>query len=398
MLRGESSHRCNAIRIKGTDVLYRAVPASLGPASGGARPWARVIASILACVTLAASRAHGQSTSGAAEPIHLAAIELATKWLGPPPALSHGFAIDFVRPWLRLQRDQSYERRVIASVFRSMWQRPDLPSRPQSPEPLNRFEEALAVYTGTRAIHELLERSNFEVVRFFGGLVPFPLRSVLLSPPLADPRPRVWRFEELPLDADLLRTVRALQTLERYVGWPAMAQALATMRATNNDPLDANVFASILSTVRGADVTALVRECFRSDAVFDYAIDDMRSSVSGDGWYETSITLARHGTGVFEVGGNGDYERSMPLLVRFADGTELRDWFDGSASSSTIVYTAKSPLVLAALDPEMMLLLDVNRANNTVTTSSPIRPLGIRLALHWMAWLQHTMLAYTALV
>ena len=46
----------------------------------------------------------------------------------------------------------------------------------------------------------------------------------------------------------------------------------------------------------------------------------------------------------------------------------------------------------------MMLLLDVNRANNTFATSSPIRPLGIRLALHWMTWLQHTMLAYTALV
>ena len=55
-------------------------------------------------------------------------------------------------------------------------------------------------------------------------------------------------------------------------------------------------------------------------------------------------------------------------------------------------------VVHAAVDPEMMLLLDVNRANNTFATASPIRPLGIRLALHWMSWLQHTMLAYTALV
>jgi hypothetical protein len=349
-------------------------------------------------VTLAASPAHGQSTSGAAEPILLAAIDLATKWLGPPPALSHGFAIDVARPWPSLQRDQSYERRVIASVFHRMWQRPDLPTRPQSPVPLNLFEEALAFYTGTRAIHELLEGKNFEVVRFFGGLVPFPLRSLLLSPPAADPRPRVWRFEELSVSADRLRTVRALQTLERYVGWPAMAQALATMRATNNDALDANVFASMLSTVRGTDVSGLVRECFRSDAVFDYAIDDVRSSVAGDGWYEISLTLARHGTGVFEVGGNLDRERSMPVLVGFADGSEVRDWFDGAAPSSTIVYTAKSQVVHAAVDPEMMLLLDVNRANNTFATSSPIRPLGIRLALHWMSWLQHTMLAYTALV
>ena len=42
-----------------------------------------------------------------------------------------------------------------------------------------------------------------------------------------------------------------------------------------------------------------------------------------------------------------------------------------------------------------MLLLDVNRSNNIFRASSPIRPLGIRLALHWMSWLQHTMLTYT---
>jgi hypothetical protein len=130
--------------------------------------------------------------------------------------------------------------------------------------------------------------------------------------------------------------------------------------------------------------------------VFDYAIDDVRSSLADDGRYESTLILARHGTGVFEL--DGDRERSMPVLVRFGDGTEVRDWFDGAAPSTTLVYTAKSPVVAAAVDPELMLLLDVNRANNTFAASSPVRPLGIRLALHWMAWLQHTMLAYTALV
>ena len=125
--------------------------------------------------------------------------------------------------------------------------------------------------------------------------------------------------------------------MERYVGWPAMAQALATMRA-GGGALDANVFAATLSTVRGTDVTALVRECFRSDAVFDYAIANVQSSASADGLFETSLTLVRPGSGIFEVAGDGDRERSMPVLVRFADGTELRDWFDGAAPSSTLVY------------------------------------------------------------
>ena len=46
----------------------------------------------------------------------------------------------------------------------------------------------------------------------------------------------------------------------------------------------------------------------------------------------------------------------------------------------------------------MMLLLDVNRSNNTFASELPIRPLAIQLALHWMTWLQQTMLAYSALV
>jgi hypothetical protein len=55
-------------------------------------------------------------------------------------------------------------------------------------------------------------------------------------------------------------------------------------------------------------------------------------------------------------------------------------------------------VVSAAIDPELMLLLDVNRSNNTFAAETPVRPLGIRLALHWMSWLQQTMLAYSALV
>lgn len=360
---------------------------------------------------MAAARAHGQSIEGFPPSQHErvttithAALQLLTDWLGPPRfttltvtgVASSQQSVATAQPgvvfvpvrWLVFERDRSLERDVITGLTRQYWLRN---------APLTPFERALVLYTAARAIHHLLEGSNFGVVRFFGDLIPFPLRSVLLSPPVADPRPRAWPFAHAPTAAEVLRIVRGLQTLERYVGWPAMAQALAGVRAAHGDAVDANGFAATLSMVRGVDVTMLVRECFRSDAVFDYAIDDVRSSASGDGSYETSLTLVRHGTGVFEVGGDGDRERSMPVMVRFADGTELRDWFDGAAPSTTLVYTARSPVVFAAIDPELMLLLDVNRANNTFTTTSPIRPLGIRLALHWMSWLQHTMLAYTAL-
>lgn len=342
---------------------------------------------------LGASRAHGQPLDGfpPSQQARIAqaartATQLLTEWLGPPAApIAVGAGVP-VR-WLTPVRDQALERSVIASIARQFWNGPSA-STP--------FHEALIVYTGTRAIHHVLEGSNFEVVRFFGGVVPLPLRSVLLSPPVADQRPRVWQFGELPASGDAARLVRGLQTLERYVGWPAMAQTLTALRSSGS--LDATAFASTLSDVRGTSIAVLVQECFRADAVFDYAIGGVSSAPAANGLYESSLSVLRIGSGVFSLGDRDDREQSMPLLVRFADGSEFRDWFNGTPPSTTMVYTANTPVTYAAIDPELMLLLDVNRSNNIFATEAPIRPLGIRLALHWMSWLQQTMLAYTALV
>ena len=354
----------------------------------------RAIASVLtACMTLSASSAHGQSVdrfppAQRARALHAerTALQLLTEWFGPStlqPVLT-----EVPVRWLVFERDRSLEREVIAAVTRQYWSESGAAQGP--------FREAVTVYTGSHAIHHLLEGSNFQVVRLFGGVIPFPLRSVLLSPTVADPRPRIWQFDELPAGREAARLIRGLQTLERYVGWPTMAQALAATRA--NRTVDAKSFAVTLATVRGTDVAKLVEECFRADATFDYAIEHVQSAPVGNGLYESSLALRRNGSASFAVGSEEDQEPSMPILMRFADGTERRDRFDGAQPATTLVYTARSPVVYAAIDPDMMLLLDVNRSNNIFASESPIRPLAIQLALHWMTWLQQTMLAYSALV
>jgi hypothetical protein len=192
--------------------------------------------------------------------------------------------------------------------------------------------------------------------------------------------------------------VRSLHTLERYAGWPAMAEALAALRAAPVVRLDANTLAAALSAVRGADLQPLVAECFRPAARFDYAIGDVRSSAIGTTSVETSISVLRTGSGAFAAGSDTDPEPGMPLLVRFADGTQRRDWFEGRAERTSLVYTTNARLVLAAIDPDVMLVLDEDRANNTFTTTRAVRPLGVRLALHWVSWLQQMMLTYSAIV
>lgn len=331
-----------------------------------------------------------------------AALTVMSEWFGPLPAASgvegsltvagvpwrsHGAPTDesvLIAPlrWLTPARDQSTERAVIAAMVRRYWDRGAAPTA---------FEQSLIIYSGTRAMHQLLEGSNFATLRFFGGAVPFSLRSLLLSPPVAYPRPRVWGFDELgspaATTADVRRGVRALQTVERYVGWPAMLAALSRIRESG--ARDSDRLAAALSEARGTDLRSLVAECLRADAVFDYAIDDLRSAPGNAGLIETTVTIGRRGSGRFPA---------VPVVVRFADGSEARDHVDGMAPSTTLVYSAPTAAVAATIDPDTMLVLDDDRDNNAVVRAAPTSPLGVRLAMNWMAWLQNTMLSYTALV
>lgn len=334
-----------------------------------------------------------------------ATLAMLSEWFGPLPTPSLTVAgvpwpsgVTVARPgivtaplrWLAPLRDQSMERALIVAIVSQYWPAGDAPAP---------FEQALIAYTGTRAIHHLLEGSNFETPRFFGGIVPFPLRSVLLSPPVGDPRPRVRDFDELALPDDraVQRGVRALQTLERYAGWPALLEALSRMRESGRR--DAEAFAAALSQVRGTDLRPLVAECLRAEAVFDYSLDSLHSAAGAAGLIETTVTIRRRGSGRFAIGEDaGHRDSTMPLLVRFADGSEARDYFDGAAPSSTLVYSTTTAAIAAAVDPDAMLLLDVDRDNNAMVPDARASRLGIRLALNWMAWLQNAMLSYTALL
>jgi len=310
------------------------------------------------------------------------------RWAGVDDAASRPGHITVPLRWLTLARDQSMERALIGGVAAQYWPI----ASPPSP-----FEQALITYIATRAAHHQLEGSNFATLRFFGGVVPFALRSVLLSPPVADSRPRVFLFgEDAHASLEVSRGLRAMQTLERYVGWPTLLEALSKMRASGA-AVDVNALAQALSEARGTDLKFLIAECFRGDVVFDYAGAALESRSVAGGLVETTVTLVRQAPGLFTTGAD-DRNAVMPMRVRFADGTEVRDVFDGAAPSLSLVYTAPTAAVSATVDPDVMLLLDVNRQNNTIIRDAGTSRLGVRLALNWMNWLQQTLLSYTAIV
>ncbi len=351
------------------------------------------------------------------------AITRLVDWLGPLPTPSllvvdvpwqagvagasyPGVAVTSTR-WLSTRRDFALERPLLAALARQYTFSIAPPDAPW-------FAEGLALYLGTRLIHEHLEGRNFETLRYFGGFVPFSLRSVLNSPNPADPRPRMrhlpdveepagapWRAAPATPGGPAQRTAAAFHTLERYVGWPTFQQMLEQfMGRFGGRPATPLDFAAVASDVRGRDLSWYFDQAFRFDNGFDYAIAAFHSGAEPAEGFSTSVTVRRLGSAIFagtnepRLNGFG-HSAALPLLIQFDDGTEITAWIDGRDVEQTFEYRGSARAALASVDPDAVLLLDEDRRNNTRTIGPRPSALGVRLAMNWVIWLQDAMLAYT---
>jgi hypothetical protein len=351
------------------------------------------------------------------------ALRLYAEWLGPltPPALAvvdlpwgHSPG-DAAAPgaaypntaatrmhWLAPERDLTAERSLIAAIARQFWW------GPRDEEAW--FREGLAIYTAMRGIHAALEGRNFAAPRWFGGFISFPLRSLLMSPSPVDPRPKPGEFDEVMQPADApwrfaavhrgspaRRTADALRTLERLIGWPAMQQALFELRArAAGGPMPPEMLGAVLAEQRGVPMQWFVRDLVRGGNTIDYAVAGVQSD-GVDGTTRTTVTVHRRG-GVFAGSDAPGQAGSVPLLIRFEDGSEVRSFVDGRAERSAAAFDSSSPARSATIDPDLVMLIDADRSNNArFPHGAPRDPIGLRLVLNWVIWLQHAMLTYTAI-
>jgi hypothetical protein len=354
------------------------------------------------------------------------AITRLVDWLGPLPASTlvvadvpwhagvagasfPGVVVTSTR-WLSTRRDFAVERPLLAALARQY-------TFSIAPTESSWFEEGLALYLGTRLIHEHLEGRNFNTLRYFGGFVPFSLRSVLHSPSPTDPRPRMrhladveqpvdapWRAAPVTPGSQAQRAATAMHTLERYVGWPAFQQMLAVfMDRYRGQPATPSDFAVVATDVRGRDLSWYFDQALRFDSYFDYAVTAFHSNAVPQHGFRTSVTVRRLGSAIFAGTGEPAPKAlggaaALPLLIQFDDGSGITDWVDGREAEQAFEYLGPARAVLASVDPEAILLLDEDRTNNTRTISSRPSALGVRLAISWMMWLQDTMLAYTGVL
>jgi peptidase M1-like protein len=262
-------------------------------------------------------------------------------------------------------------------------------------EGINTFSEARVM--GTWAAPTYFSQ------RYFGGLLPYVFRDIVSD------RENVWdrlagyrrapkddvqstpTYRYYPASGGAItynKTALWLNTMERWLGWPTMQRIMSTYfsRWQFKHPKPQDFFA-VANEVSGRDLTGYFDQVYRSSNVFDYGIQELRSDKDGD-QYRTLAVVRRYGEAVFPI----------DVRVTFADGRHAVEHWDGLDRWRLYTYERARPAVSAEADPEHVLLLDINRTNNS-RTLEPLDASGPKAAtkwsLKWMVWLQDCLLTWS---
>jgi hypothetical protein len=332
----------------------------------------------------------------------LTTLKVLGRWLGPFPDSTLTLTPERT-PWWSSPAAMAPELTVARGVSRRYWQRAiDARMLPAW------FVGGLAEYCARRAVSTIVDEQYLAVYRsraegrYFGGFVPrdlrVPLRVEDEGDPVDDYRARPRATDERALEA---RTLLVLGTLERWVGRPTFDAILSEfVRADGRPSLDD--FGRVASRVSGQDLTWLFDQTLTRGGVFDYGVFALSSDVQPDGWYRTMVSVRRLGDGIFSgaddaVDGPFEHGRAIAVVTTFADGESVRDTWDGRSAEKNFEYRSRSRAVSAEVDPDRVLLLDLNRSNNGVTLDPSVaRTAATRWAARWMVWMEDALLTMVA--
>jgi aminopeptidase N len=184
------------------------------------------------------------------------------------------------------------------------------------------------------------------------------------------------------------KTALWLNTMERWLGWPTLQRIMSTHfdRWKFRHPQPADFFA-IANDAGGRDLTWFFDRVYRSADVFDYGVDGLSASPDGSA-FRSTVIVRRFGEATFPI----------DVRVTFDDGARVTEHWDGRDRWKGYSYVRPASVVSAEVDPEHVLLLDVNYTNNSKTLHASTDRASTKWSLKWMVWLQDCLLSWAALV
>jgi aminopeptidase N len=267
------------------------------------------------------------------------------------------------------------------------------------------MDEGITTFATARALEAAMPPFRLER-RFFGGFIPWVIGDIEVSRATdgnrltgyrdaaeaevqATPTFRYWPGTHTTVSYN--KTSLWLHTLERHLGWPVLQKILATYfgRWKFKHPRPDDFF-QIVNEVSGQDLTWFFDQTYRSSNAFDYGVQELITEPVEEGrlkaapTYRTTVVARRYGEATFPV----------DVVTAFADGHTITERWDGLDRRAMYLYTRPARATAVHVDPDRVLLLDVNYTNNSRTTTPRAREAGLKWSLAWMVWLQDLMLTY----
>jgi aminopeptidase N len=263
------------------------------------------------------------------------------------------------------------------------------------------MDEGFNTFSTARALAQVYD-PNYLSLRYFGGFVTWVFKDIALSRETEGNRLAGYRhdaksdaqstpsYRYFPATGGSItynKTALWLNTMERMLGWPVLQRILAAhFEAWKfKHPAPENFFATA-SKVSGEDLNWYFDQVYRSSNVFDYGLQDLKSRREGDR-YRTTVVVRRYGEAVFPV----------DVLVIFSGGERVTEHWEGKDRWKAFTYDRAEQVVSAQVDPNHVLLLDVDYTNNSKTLEPRGAAASAKWSMAWMVWLQDCLLSWAAL-
>jgi hypothetical protein len=264
------------------------------------------------------------------------------------------------------------------------------------------MDEGVNTFSTARAVAQVYT-PNYLAIRYFGGFIPWVFKDIPINRETDGNRLAGYRrdaksdaqstpsYRYFPSSGGSItynKTALWLNTMERWLGWPTLQRIMsahfAAWKFKHPRPAD---FFHIAAIVSGTDLTWFVDQTYRSSNVFDYGVHDLKSVREQD-HYRTTVVVRRYGEATFPV----------DVLVTFKNGDHVVEHWDGADRWKLYAYDRPSEALAAQVDPNRVLLLDVNVTNNSKTLAPRGPRAATKWSAKWMVWLQDCLLSWAALV
>jgi hypothetical protein len=207
-----------------------------------------------------------------------------------------------------------------------------------------------------------------------------------------------------------------LLTLENYVSSGVMKEILHSYydRFKFGHPCTAD-FISLVNRVSGRDLNWFFDQALYSSVSLDYKLDkisvraecepegifaekpyDQADTLQFESGSDTSAAIEDADSGriyvsKITVGREGEFVFPVEVLVKFDDGTEILEHWDGRQRYAVYQYEKPARVISAEVDPSGKIWLDRNFLNNgkTVETNNTARN---KYILRWLFWMQNLLL------